>query len=255
MRQHVTLSRWWRRPSAVFLSPGVVEVSEALTQVVPSHAQALLPWRDWCEAHAGQRCLVGLSSQWLLHAVVPVDQAMSRVQALDGAWQQWVQYFGLEAPSAASASAWRVRAVKVAQAWLVTAMPRQIVADVKTVADAHGVRVLWMGPWWARGVQRWWLARPGQRGIVSNDRRVLLMREPGWCVGLSQVDGGLAEWGAWRDDDGDGDPLSAVSSGQVLEVRVGTASTLGTGSQAVLWDDVFTRALLEGQAAPWTGAA
>lgn len=241
----------WRRPSAVFLSPGVAsDLSPSPDQLVPSHEHALMAWRDWCQAHAGQRCLLGLSSQWLLHALVPVDEAATRAQAVLAAWQQWTHYFNVDAglDPQASSDAWRVRAVRVGRVWLVGALPGQLVADLMAVAQAHGVALHWMGPWWARGGQHWLKARhlnsssgPGD----SSDEHSLWLREPGWCVGLRKAEGDLTALWAVQDDDLPASRNDALAR-RVGQVRIGTGRA-SSQVQPVLWDDAKTRALLEGR--------
>ena len=174
--------RTWRRPAAVFLAP---EPSSPMGALVPDHAQALLAWRDWAQAHVGERCTVGLSSRWLLHTLVPQPEGprLSKAQAMEAASQQWSHYMGL---SAADLDAqWLLRPTHVPGGWLVAASPRTLVADFLAVAQGHQVQVVWMGPWWAQGLQAW-LQKSGTNGPASD---TLAMVEPAWAIAAQAREG------------------------------------------------------------------
>jgi hypothetical protein len=174
--------RTWREPQLVFLAP---DPASAMGTLVPDHAQALLAWRDWAQAHVGERCAVGLSSRWLLHTLVqqPEGPSLTKVQAVQAASQQWSHYMGL---SAADLDAqWLLRPTAVPGGWLVAASPRTLVADLLAVAQGHQVQVVWMGPWWAQGLQAW-LQKSGANGGTSG---TLAMVEPAWAI-AAQAQGG-----------------------------------------------------------------
>jgi hypothetical protein len=180
--------RTWRAPRSVFLAP---EASSAMVALVPDHAQALLAWRDWAQAHVGERCTVGLSSRWLLHTLVPHTDGprLTQAQALEAACQQWSHYMGL---SGADLDAqWLLRPTAVPGGWLVAASPRALVADLLAVAKAHQVQVTWLGPWWAQGLQDW-LQQSGADGDASH---TLAMLEPAWTLS-AQAQGGALQ-GLW----------------------------------------------------------
>lgn len=233
-------ARWrtWRTPAAVFLAPGLEVRGDAPGQAVPGHEDALLAWRDWCAAHAGERCLVGLSSRWLLTGVLPQAQAKTSAQASVEAWGQWDHYFNI-GPAPLDAG-WQVRAVQAGGAWLVCAMPGTILADVQAVARAHRVAIAWVGPWWAQGGQRW---------LASVDSADLMhAREPGWCLSLNRLDGKLA--GVWAQQD----PPDEQAGGRVPAVHVSVATGPGQ-TRETLWDDPATGQVLSGRASAWLGVA
>lgn len=114
-------------------------------------AQVLVAFGKWCEAHPGWACRVGLSGRWLLHSVAEPD--MNPSAALEHAVQQWAYYLDLD--EAALTRDWRVRQVNVRSASLLCASPVSFIDGLKAQAKLHGVRLQWVGPWWAQGVQTW----------------------------------------------------------------------------------------------------
>lgn len=189
--------RTWRKPQAVFLAPEPASThsthsthgnNSANSGLVPDHGPALLAWRDWAQAHVGQRCTVGLSSRWLLHTLVPQAEgpALTKAQALEAASQQWQHYMGLS-PSDLDAQ-WLLRPTAVPGGWLVAACPRTLVADLLAVAQGHAVQVHWMGPWWAQGLQAW-LQKKGPAGAAQAS--TLAMVEPAWAIAAQAQAGEL----------------------------------------------------------------
>lgn len=77
-----------RPPQGVFLAAPSASPVGAL---VPDHTPTLLAWREWAQAHAGQRCQLGLSSRFLLQSLRVVDDtsALTASQAVASAAADW----------------------------------------------------------------------------------------------------------------------------------------------------------------------
>lgn len=178
--QTTTALPWWRsaasavqrrlrtsvRPLSVRLVPATLAKESGA--LVPGHEAVLAAWRQWCEGHAGSHCHVALSAHWLLGFAAAPGQVAS----------SWEHYFGLG--DATLAEQWRVRhIVGHGEVSVVCAAPRALVQGLQAVAREHGVKILWMGPWWAPEVQGWlgqsepggdhWDAR--EAGLVTHLRR------------------------------------------------------------------------------------
>ncbi len=178
MRAWPRLGQWrsaWREPAWVCLVPAVDAASSPTG--VPVHDQALLQWRQWCEAHPGQRARLGLSARWLLSAVVPIAGrgAAARREAMGEAESRWAHLLGLE--FTVWRERWATRAVVLPQGVLVCAAPRALLDDMGAVARHHHVTVQWVGPWWATGLKAWLT-----RGEDATHSRTLALHEAGWLV-------------------------------------------------------------------------
>ncbi|GEM_PF-2042416 len=172
------LGQWrsaWREPAWVCLVPELDAASSPMG--VPVHDQALLQWRQWCEAHPGQRARVGLSARWLLSAVVPTAGrgAAARREAMGEAESRWAHLLGLDVT--AWRERWTSRALVLPQGVLVCAAPQTLLDDMGTVARHHHVTSQWVGPWWANGLKAWLT-----RGEDVVHPRTLTLHEPGWAV-------------------------------------------------------------------------
>ncbi|RZL00973.1 MAG: hypothetical protein EOP36_13440 [Rubrivivax sp.] len=153
------------RPVPVVLRPG--PVFKEPSALVLDHAAALVDWQSWCQANAGSHCQLALSAHWLLSLAAPAEQVAS----------SWEHYFGIS--PTVLAEQWLVRSVAGHNGVsLVCAVPRSLVDDLQAAARAHGVKVTWMGPWWAPEVQTWlaqadqpehWEAR--EPGLVTHLKR------------------------------------------------------------------------------------
>jgi hypothetical protein len=221
------------RPSFVFLRPLQGEGAAPGNSAIAPHDEALLAWRDWCAAHPGHRCRVGLSNQWLMNGVVPVGQAANAAAAIAEAAKPWGHYFNVDAPQLSVH--WHARAVRAGDAWLASAIPRQLVADLGAVAQAHGVTMVWVGPWWAHGGQRWFdqvVSQPSH----SSANVMLVAQEPQWRVCLSVQQGQLVA--VWAEP----------GTGQA---QVDLAAAAPDGHKAVC-DSAPCMSILSGQSPQWS---
>lgn len=242
-----TLARGLRalqRPASVLLLPGSLTTGQqASAWPVAAHDEALMAWRDWCAAHAGRRCRLALSCQWIMSGVVPLSEAATAQDAQLLMARQWDHYVNVGAEQLAAQGL--VRAVRAGRSWLVCATPRALVQDLQALAHVHGVAVVWMGPWWAAGAQRWWAHGPQE--AVEGAARTLSAHEPGWSthwrVESDQVSRLWVEPSALQ-------PGSSGPGGITVSL-----SRHGAASASCLWDDEATRRLLSGRDPAWTGGA
>ena len=151
-----------RRPAAVVLWPAPHDPPTTLQDDSP-HGPTLQRWRDWCVAHAGRVVRLGLSCRWSLQWEVAVPLHAGPEQAWQAACAQATHYLGpafqpqawawrawpLPAGQTSQASQTSGTAEKGARPWLVVALPRALLDDLRAVADAARVRLAWVGPWWA----------------------------------------------------------------------------------------------------------
>lgn len=254
-------ARWWAvawrsllKPARVLVLPGMAPQVHADTAdlPVPAFDAALLAWREWCRAHAGQRCKLALSSAWTLTGLAPqptdTSASMTAEQAVDHMARQWDHYLGVSA--AALGRDWVVRTTRVPGGWLVCATPRQLVQDLLTIAQRHRVRVVWMGPWWTRGLQRW---------VRQARATTVLVQEPGWCLHVEMSPSSTARptlarvWTAPVTDDlareGSGVDARQHPAAQGVCVRL---SRHGAASAACVWDDASTQGLIDGLPSAWS---
>lgn len=207
----------------------------------------------WCAEHVGERCVMGLSSQCLLHVVVRGD--LSEQEAVDQAVQQWAHYLDVDA--AELEAHWLLRRVKVAGQYLISAAPLALIQLLQQMARGHGVQLAWVGPWWARGVQSWMQALR-HSGLQSDDAAepvaTLQARERELVVNIQASIS----------------PSRSVRLERLwVEGRVGTRSATGgvsvdlTGPaqqpgavqawRSQVWDHDEVAALLRGDATVWGG--
>jgi len=200
--------RTWRVPQGVFIAPE------------PSVAMG-----------ASGSALV--SSRWLLHTLVtePDGQRYTAAQAGEAAAQQWSHYMGLN--TADLADQWLLRPSAVPGGWLVAASPRALVDDLLAVAQSQHVQVVWMGPWWAHGLEAW--AKRASGGV-----RTLAMNEPDWAV-AAQGNGRTLQ-GLWAQP--------SLSADADAAVRVPSALGLQHGPSLV-WADEATADIVRGAPAAW----
>lgn len=185
-----------RPPQGVFLAAQTnANTASPVGALVPDHTPTLLAWREWAQAHAGQRCQLGLSSRFLLQSLRVVDDsaALTASQAVASAAADWAHYLGLSADDLATD--WCVRAAALPGGWLVCASPRVLCEDLLAVARQHRVRVERLGPWWAQGLQQWLASDAAQAPDAA-----LCLQEPGWCL-VAHADGGRLQ-GLWAQPDG-----------------------------------------------------
>lgn len=231
--------RTWRVPQGVFIAPEpLVATGAASSAWVPDHGAALLAWRDWAQAHVGERCVVGLSSRWLLHTLVrePEGQRFTPAQAGETAAQQWSHYMGLN--TAELADQWLLRPTAVPGGWLVAASPRPLVDDLLAVAHSQHVQVVWIGPWWAQGLQAW-LSRS-----TSDLARTLAMNEPDWAVAAQGL--GRELQGLWAQPSLNAEVAEAVSVPSALGMQQG---------RALVWFDEATSDIVRGTPTAWGALA
>ncbi len=142
-----------RQPVPVVLWPAPQDPPTSLQDDSP-HGPALQRWRDWCVAHAGRTVRLGLSCRWSLQWEVVLPEHEGAEQAWQAACAQAAHYLGQAfLPEAWAWRAWPLPGVRMPQSgqqpWLVIALPRALMADLRAVADAAHVGLDWVGPWWA----------------------------------------------------------------------------------------------------------
>ncbi|HEX5373590.1 MAG TPA: hypothetical protein VFW84_12735 [Aquabacterium sp.] len=242
-----TLARGLRtlqRPASVLLLPGQpMSGPHESGWPVASHDDALMAWRDWCVAQAGRRCRIALSCQWVMSGVVPMSEAATAHEAQSLMARQWDHYVNVGAEQLAAQGL--VRTTRAGQSWLVCAMPRALVQDLQALAHAHGVGVVWMGPWWAAGAQRWW--SHGARHGAGSAPRQLCAQEPGWSTRwIAEADQVSRLWV---------EPSIAPASPSGDGVTTVSLLRHGAASASCLWDDEATHRLISGRDAAWRGDA
>lgn len=207
----------------------------------------------WCAEHLGERCVIGLSSQCLLHAVVSAD--LSEQDAIAQAVQQWAHYMDVDA--AELDEHWLLRRVTVAGQHLVSAAPMGLIEALQVAARAHGVRLAWVGPWWARGVQSWLHELGRAQGLppdASEATATLRAQEPGLVV---HVEASVAPGQAarlqrlWVEVN-----ERASSTHADVSVELVSPQQLGIACQrhhAHVWDQAQLVPVLQGEPAVWGG--
>ncbi len=236
--------RHWRGlqpPRTAALMPGPLHAQAVHSGLTPAHDQALLAWRQWCLANAGRRVRLALSCQWVLSGLIHEGDVGGAAQASERMARQWMNH---GAPmTTTNDGGWRWRATRVGDAWLVCATPETLVGDILAVARAHGVKLIWLGPWWVAGAQCW-VERLARLAKVSGTAQ-LQVQEPGWVMNLRMDGGRLAA--LWSE------PLAPVQVGlepdKAIETTVLSFAPLGHATADVLWDDERTRSLVDGKAA------
>lgn len=228
-RAHAAWSRFkgrlrsWRQPERLY-----VHAPAGTRDDWDGVAQA---FAQWCAAHEGQACELALSGRFLLNCLA--EAGLDRAQAQQQALAQWTHYLDLDETALQEEWAWRHAAVPGAE--LLCAAPHGLIDALRDVADEHGVRLLWVGPWWAHGLQDW-LAGLQAEGV---DETVappeLSLVEEGMCIRAQAAldeDGKprLARlWSQWHPE-----PVQAV--GPAHQVR-GLSSPSQRGLPAQPWHD------------------
>lgn len=131
-------------PAAVYVGAGA-----DATGAEDRAQAAVAAFSAWCAEHAGSRCELGLSAR-LVHACASPAEAgaMPAADLRDYAQRQFDFYFG-----AAEGDAYAVAVSTDARASLACGASQRLVAGLQAAAAAHGVALLRVAPWWARGVQ------------------------------------------------------------------------------------------------------
>lgn len=140
-------------PREVVLWPAPQDIPPSLNDD-SAHGPALQRWRDWCASHAGCDVRLGLSCRWTLQWTVEAPWRHGAELARQVACEQAAHYLGQAfEPDAWMWRCWRLPAARANAAgqcpWLVVAVPRTLLADLKAIARAAQVRLRWLGPWWA----------------------------------------------------------------------------------------------------------
>lgn len=125
---------------------------------------ALQAWEQWCAQHAGSRCELALSSQWVMPCAGAPAQALP----------QWAHYMDLN--EAVIDASWVLRATDAAPA-LSCIAPRALIEGLQQAARQHRVSLDWVGPWWAWAVQGW-LNQADAGSTVDDKVRTLEVIEP-----------------------------------------------------------------------------
>lgn len=217
-----------------------------------NHEAATRAFAQWCEGNAGAVCEMGLPSHMLLTSLAPVGA--DRVAAQRQALADWAHYHDIG--SNELAQQWDVRQVCREEIALVCAMPRALLDGLLAQAQVHGVRIVWVGPWWGRGLQRW--LRYGMQDkhtdnaqASSDTHQRLQLLEPGYMtwVEAKKEGRGLVVDKMWLEAG-----ECQVGDDDVLAVRAADAATVDH-AQAMVWDhaaiaDVFVarRAWRSGEA-------
>jgi hypothetical protein len=162
------------KPHALLLQGPVDAINQAGAIEPALHAFA-----QWCEAHEGSACELGLSSRWLLSSAAPAGWTKEAVH--EHVLRQWEHYFGLDATQLAND--WVLRQALSRSASVVCATPRALIDGLREVAAEQGVQLLSVGPWWARGVQAWLASLADQATQGGNEGATepwrLTLAEPG----------------------------------------------------------------------------
>lgn len=233
--------------------PRVVYVQADPLAMEPAWAGVAQSFAAWCAAHVGERCVVGLSSHGLLHALVDAD--LNEQDAVAQAVQQWAHYLDMDAASLQAD--WLLRRVTVGGRHLVSAAPMALIDALLDGAQAHGVHLTWVGPWWARGAQSWLRDLSGSGGgqpDASEATWTLEAREPGLVTRIeaSAVPGrALRLQRLWMEADN-----GALATARAVSVRLASPQQLGIACEAHhahVWDQDQLRPLLQGEPTAWGG--
>jgi hypothetical protein len=245
------------KPHTVLLQGPVDAINQA-----GAIAAALQAFAQWCEAHEGCVCELGLSSCWLLSNAAPTGWTKDAVH--EHVLRQWEHYFGLDA--AQLANGWVLRQVLSPNAAMVCAAPRALIEGLQGVAADHGVQLLSVGPWWARGVQAWLDSLADQAADEGNEGNEgttepwrLTLAEPGLFTHVqarSPASGSVAaQLGAlWTEASDARVHAGLIGRHQTLVLQAPSA-TLTEGEPPAwhshVWSHAELRALLRGDAAVW----
>jgi hypothetical protein len=258
----------WRRPHALYLSCP----DASLTPADDAQAwQAPLDALDaWCAQHPGARCELALSSAATLWHVAPLD-AGDRT-ALPAAWEdafaQWAHYMDVDLNQPEVLARWQLQEAPTEGFTLLAATPLALSAGLQDVAARHGVQLLWLGPWWVRGLACWLQALRKATHVEHGTDAIapwaqLHLAEPGWAWAaqaqpMPQPSSRLQRrWGrpAWR--------LTQLSWSPLVAARGPTVAaahdvTLAVGDGLIHPDQATCHpvdlAVLRGEAPIWSPA-
>lgn len=179
---------WWRdvaawrrrlrtlwRPEVAVLPVPAMGLGDAASAA--SVARSVAAFRAWAQRHAGASVELSLSGSGLLCCATP--EARAPDEADEQACAQWMHYLGLT-PEQLDADWARVAVVRPGVR-LVWAVPRALAEGVMAEAEAHGVRLRSLQPWWGRDL----LARSAMPAATSNS---------------AQPDGAVSSW-TWSEPD------------------------------------------------------
>ncbi len=201
-QQALGLRQAWAPAQGLFLAlpahwPVQADDPAALTD-------ALQAFDTWCQAHPGARCELALSAASTLWWVVRHEQAGAEVlaQAWDEAWGQWAHYLDVDMRQPEVLAGWHLQEAQAPGCSLLAATPLALSAGLMDVAQRHGVRLQWLGPWWVRGLAGWLdrLAPPDLHGDAAwPAEQALILSEPGWSwrAHLSCREAHAGPWPAW----------------------------------------------------------
>lgn len=201
-------------------------------------------FRQWCDAHEGEAWSVGLCGRWLLNSVAMPD--MDAASARQHAVAQWAHYHDVD--EAGLSAEWLVRQLDLPGVHLLCAAPHTLIEGLRGEAVQHGIRLDWVGPWWARGVQAW-LAEPVAKHL--NQLRELRLWEPGLLTHVqasSDAKGRAALQCIWSE------VASRSARSPVAHVALPAASfTLGETQAYTMhvWDQASMHDVLQGRDPAW----
>jgi hypothetical protein len=179
-----TAARTWRgrlktlrHPHALYLScpeAGHTPADEAEAWQAP-----LAAFEAWCAQHPGERCELALSSAATLWHLAPHGQSDRAALATcwADAFAQWAHYMDVDLNQPEVMAHWQLQEAPASGFTLMAATPLALSAGLQEVAARHGVQLLWLGPWWVRGLARWLQALPQ----ASDAPLHLHLAEPGWA--------------------------------------------------------------------------
>lgn len=175
--------RWqsWRRPHALYLScpdAGSTPVDDAAAWQAPLDALDA-----WCAQHPGARCELALSSSATLWHVAPHGRAdrSALATAWEEAFAQWAHYLDVDLAQPEVMAQWQLQEASADGFTLMAATPLALSAGLQDVAARHGVQLLWLGPWWVRGLASWLKQLPASAQADIDPSASLHLSEPGWA--------------------------------------------------------------------------
>jgi hypothetical protein len=207
---------------------------------------AVAAFGQWCEAHPGEVCALGLSARWLLVSVSQLDAGLDA--AHEHAVRQWAHYLDID--EAALASDWVLRELAVPRASLLCAAPRRLIDGLRGQAAAHVVRLEWVGPWWARGMQAWLTSLEEDEGQAASQPAFMLC-EPGLSThARAQMDEGHGAWlsEVWTEMAGEAAPAIANNAGLCLTPPPAEA-LIGAAYERHIWAHAGVADVLQGHPA------
>ncbi len=179
-----TAARAWRGRMKTLRSPHALYLSCPEAGHTPADEpeawQApLAAFEAWCAQHPGARCELALSSAATLWHLAPHGQ--SERAALATCWAdafaQWAHYMDVDMNQPEVLAHWQLQEAPADGFTLMAATPLALSGGLQDVAARHGVQLLWLGPWWVRGLARW------LRMLTQAHEAPLKLHlaEPGWA--------------------------------------------------------------------------